>query len=399
MTAHRSERADGLAAPVTAGLVTAVVGFTSSFAVVLAGLRAVGASEADAASGLLVLSLTMGLGSILLALLTRMPVTLAWSTPGAALLAAMSAPDGGFAAAVGAGVVTGVLLALTGLVGPLSRLVALIPTTVASAMLAGVLLSLCLVPFRLLPDDPATIGAVVGTWVVLACLAPKWATPGAVAAAMLVMVGAGSYDQVAWSQTAPGFTWTTPTWSWQAVVAVALPLYLVTMTSQNVPGAAVMRSLGYDVPVRGALGLTGAATAAGAPLGGHAINLAAISAALAAGPEAGRDPTRRWVSAVTCGAAYVSFGLGANAVVALAGAAPAGLFAAVAGVALLGSFASAASQALSVESGRLAAGVTLVVAASGVTWLGVGSAFWALLLGCALHAATHRPGRRTPRTR
>lgn len=392
VTTHRS---DGWTTPVAAGLVTAVVGFTSSFAVVLAGLRAVGASEADAASGLLVLSLTMGLGCLGFALLTRRPVTLAWSTPGAALLAVQTVPDGGWPAAVGAFVLTGVALALTGLLPPLSRLVARIPTTVASAMLAGVLLSLCLVPFRLLPDEPLAIGAVVGSWVLVTCLSTRWATPAAVAAALVVMAVDGSYGAVAWSQTAPALTWTTPQWSWQAAAALALPLYLVTMTSQNIPGIATMRSLGYDVPVRAALGYSGTATALGAPLGGHAINLSAIAAALSAGPEAGRDPSRRWVAALTCGLGYLAFGLAANAVVALAGAAPAGLFAAVAGVALLGSFAAATSQALAHESGRLAAGVTLVVAASGVTLGGIGSAFWALVVGCTLHAVTSR----TPRGR
>lgn len=376
-----------------AGLVTAVVGFTSSFAVVLTGLRAVGADEGEAASGLLVLSLTMGLGCVGFALLTRRPVTLAWSTPGAALLAVQTVPDGGWPAAVGAFAITGIALALTGLLPPLSRLVGLIPTPVASAMLAGVLLSLCLVPFRLLPDEPLAIGSVVGTWVLVTCVSSRWATPAAVVAALVVMALERSYGAVAWSQTAPTLTWTTPQLSWQAAVALAVPLYLVTMTSQNIPGIATMRSLGYDVPVRAALGYSGAATALGAPLGGHAINLSAIAAALSAGPEAGRDPSRRWIAALTCGLGYIGFGLAANAVVALAGAAPTGLFAAVAGVALLGSFAAAATQALAAEEGRAAAGVTLVVAASGVTLAGVGAAFWALVLGCTLHAVTSRTRR------
>jgi benzoate membrane transport protein len=166
--------------------------------------------------------------------------------------------------------------------------------------------------------------------------------------------------------------------------AIAVPLYLVTMTSQNIPGVAVMKSLGYDVPWRPALGYTGAATALGAGLGGHAINLSAIAAALAAGPEAGKDPARRWIAGVTTGIAYLAFGLTSRLIVTVAQHAPAGLFAAVAAVGLLGSFAAAAVAALESVPTRVAAAVTLVVASSGLEIAGIGSAFWALVAGCVL---------------
>lgn len=366
---------------VLAGLVTALVGFSSSFAVVLAGLRAVGASPGQAASGLLVVSLTMGAGCVLFSWHWRRPITMAWSTPGAALLASLAVPAGGFGTAVGAFAVTGALLALTGLVPPLAAAVRRIPTPVAQAMLAGVLLQLCVVPFAALPHEPVAIGAVLVVWALLTRLAPRWAVPGAAAAAVVAMVARGSFAGLTWAAAEPRLAWTTPSWSGASILAIAVPLYLVTMTSQNIPGVAVMAGLGYDVPWRAALGYTGGATVATAGLGGYAINLSAIAAALAAGPEAGPDPARRWVAGVSTGVGYLALGLSAPAVVTVAQAAPAGLVASIAGVALLGTLANAALQALAEEAYRLPAGVTLVVATSGVVIAGIGSAFWSLVVG------------------
>lgn len=380
----RAPRSADLRQAVLAGAVSAIVGFSSSFAVVLAGLRAVGASADQAASGLLVLSLAMGAGCVLFSWRWRRPITMAWSTPGAALLASLSAPAGGFATAVGAFLVVGALLGLTGLVPALAAAVRRIPAPVAQAMLAGVLLQLCIVPFHDLPQEPVALGAVLVTWAVLARLAPRWAVPGAVAAAVVVLVARGSFAGLTWAAATPHLAWTTPAWPGAAALAIAVPLYLVTMTSQNIPGVAVMAGLGYEVPWRPALGYTGAATVATAGFGGFAINLSAIAAALAAGPEAGPDPERRWVAGVSTGVGYLLLGLSAPAVVTVAQHAPAGLLASIAGVALLGTFGAAALQALAMESLRLPAAVTLVVASSGVVVAGVGSAFWSLVVGGAL---------------
>lgn len=371
-------------------MVTAVVGFTSSFAVVLTGLTAVGATPVEAASGLFVLSLTMGLGCVLFSLRTRTPVTLAWSTPGAALLAGAVAPDGGYATAVGAFVVAGLLYVLTGLFSPLARLVRAIPLALANAMLAGVLLVLCVAPFRALVDEPAAVGPVLLTWLVLMRVARRWAVPGAFATAVVVIVVTGSLSAVEAADVVPHLTWTTPGFDAATVLAIGVPLYLVTMTSQNIPGAAVLASFGYDAPLRPALFYSGAATAATAGLGGYSINLAAISAALAAGPTAHPDPDRRWVAGVSTGATYLALGPLAAAVAAVAVAAPAGLVAAVAGVALLGTFGSAAASALGDEDHREAAALTFVVAASGVAVAGVGAAFWSLLAGGAYLLVMHR---------
>ena len=378
-----AERAAGPGAgqAVLAGVVTAVVGFTSSFAVLLTGLTAVGASPVEAASGLLVCCLTMGLGCVLFSWRTRTPVTLAWSTPGAALLAGAVAPDGGYASAVGAFVVAGLLYVLTGLFSPLARLVRAIPLALANAMLAGVLLVLCVAPFRALVEEPWAVGPVLLTWLVLLRVARRWAVPGAFAAAVVVIVVTGSLSALEATDVVPRMSWTTPGFDTATVLAIGVPLYLVTMTSQNIPGAAVLASFGYDAPLRPALLYSGVATTATAGLGGYSINLAAISAALAAGPGAHPDPARRWVAGVSTGATYLAIGPLAAAVAAVAVAAPAGLVAAVAGVALLGTFGSAAASALAEESQREAAALTFVVAASGVAVAGVGAAFWSLLAG------------------
>ena len=377
--------------PVVAGVVTALVGFTSSFAVVLAGLRSVGASAQQAASGLLALCIVFGLLMIVLSLWTRLPLTLAWSTPGAALLVTTGTVDGGWPAAVGAFAVTGVLLAATGAVPWLGRLIARIPVHIAQAMLAGVLLSLCLEPFTALQHHPWIVGPVVAAWLLAMRLAPRWAVPIALVVAF-VGIGFSLHDSgqtIAWSDAVPSPTWTTPTLTWAAVVGIALPLTVVTVTSQNIPGVAVMRSFGFEVPWTRAVVATGAGTLVAAPLGGHAMNLAAISASLAAGEEAG-PRGRRWVAALTTGLVYLPIGLGSGVFVVLTTAAPDGVIAAVAGLALLATFASSVAGSLEVPTFRTSAVVTFLVAASGLEILGVGGAFWALVLGIAVHLGLER---------
>lgn len=364
---------------IAAGVVTAIVGFTSSFAVVLTGLGAVGASQQQAASGLAIVSLTMGLGCIVLSVQTRVPVTIAWSTPGAALLAGATLPVAGWAGAVGAFVVAGLLYLLTAVVKPLGAWVARIPKAIASAMLAGVLLTLCVAPFRALGADPAAIAPVLITWLVLLRVARRWAVPGALLAAVVVIVLAG--EPLADGSLLPALTWTTPHFDWRTTIAIAIPLYLVTMTGQNIPGVAVLESFGYRAPLRPALTWAGASTVITGPAGGFSLNLAAISAALAAGPEAGPDRDRRWIAGVTCGVVYVLLAPLSVLVTAVSSSAPAGIIASVAGVALIGTFAASASAALSDERHREAGAVTFLVAASGLSFAGISPAFWALVAG------------------
>lgn len=380
-----------LTRPITAGVVTALVGFTSSFAVVLTGLSAVGATPAQAASGLLAVCLTMGVACVVLAWRYRMPITVAWSTPGAALLAATGAVEGGWSAAVGAFLLTGALILLTALWPALGALIARIPPSIAQAMLAGVLLPLCLAPITGLVENPWGVVPVVLTWLVFARLAPRWAVPLAFVTASVVvaisLVQAGSPVDPA--LLLPRIELTAPTFSLGAAVGIALPLFIVTMASQNVPGIAIMRSFGYEVPWRPAMLVTGLGTALGATAGGHAINLAAISAALAAAPDADPDPKRRWIAGVSTGASYLVLGGFSAAFAALVLLAPQAIIPAVAGLALFTAFGSAVQQAIDDPGERLPAVVTFLVAASGIAVLGVSAAFWALVAGLLVRAVLH----------
>ncbi|MCH6232294.1 benzoate/H(+) symporter BenE family transporter [Microbacterium sp. CFH 31415] len=385
-----------LSRPITAGVVTALVGFTSAFVIVLTGLRAVGATPEQAASGLLAVCVTMGLGSLVLAWRYRMPITVAWSTPGAALLAATGAVEGGWPAAVGAFLVVGALVVLTGLWPMLGRLIARIPPSIAQAMLAGVLLPLCLAPITGIVVNPWGVVPVVLTWLVFARLAPRWAVPLAfVAAAVVVGVSlAAEGASVDPALLIPRIELTMPTFTVGALVSIAIPLYIVTMASQNVPGVAIMRSFGYRVPWRPAMLVTGIGTVAGAPLGGHAINLAAISAALAAAPEADPDPKRRWVAAISAGGSSLVLGAASAAFAALVLLAPEAVIPAVAGLALFAAFGSAVQQAIDDPGERMPAVVTFLVAASGVSLLGVSAAFWALVGGLLVRTVLHLGRRR-----
>ncbi|WP_245662545.1 benzoate/H(+) symporter BenE family transporter [Nocardia vermiculata] len=369
---------------VGAGIVAALVGLTSSFAVVLAGLTAVGATPAQAASGLLSVCVTQSLGMWVLSRRYRMPITLAWSTPGAALLAGTGAVSGGWPAAVGAFVVTGVLIVLTGYWSWLGRLITAIPVEIAQAMLAGVLLPLCLAPLHALTTSSAVVVApIIVVWLVLHRFAPKWAVPGAflTAGAGVAVALLAGHRGVAAADLIPRVEITVPQWSWQAMIGIAVPLYVVTMAAQNVPGSAIMKSFGYHVPWRASMTTTGIGTILGAPAGGHAINLAAISAALAAAPSAHPDPRRRWVATMAAGGCYLVLAPAAAAFVAIAAVAPEGVLETVAGLALLATLAGALAAMLDEGGNRTAAVVTFLVAASGIVAFGIGAAFWAVAAG------------------
>ncbi|GAB2834743.1 benzoate/H(+) symporter BenE family transporter [Actinocorallia aurea] len=381
--------------PVMAGVVLAVVGFASSFAVVLAGLRAVGADERQAASGLLILCVTMGLVAILLGLRYRIPLSIAWSTPGAALLATSASGGVSYREALGAFAVTGCLIVLAGLSKTLGRLIAAIPVPLASAMLAGVLLPLCLAPVHAVAELPRAAVPIVLTWLVLGRFAAtrRWAVPAALAVSVVAVLLLREPGEAS-STFLPALTWEVPELSAQALVGVALPLFVVTMASQNVPGMGVLAANGYRADLRPILVSTGAATAVGAPFGGHAINLAAITAQLAAGPDAHPDPARRWIASVSGGAVYLVLGLGSGVAVSLIATSPPLLIETVAGLALLASLGSALHAAVQSPATRDASVITFAVTASGITLLGVGAPFWGLLAGLTYSALTRFPTRK-----
>ncbi|MDR4532492.1 benzoate/H(+) symporter BenE family transporter [Glutamicibacter sp. PS] len=376
---------------VLAGLVTTVVGFTSSFAVVLAGLTAAGATANQAASGLLALTLLTGVSCIVLSSWHRVPITVAWSTPGAALLAGLAPGNFSFAQAVGAFIVSGVLIMLTGLVPALQRLMAAIPVSIAQGMLAGILIPLCLKPFTALSQIPIEALAILLAFLVALRKLPKYA----VGLSMLVAVVIGLWHIAAhgaWAQISavPSLELVVPEFSLAAVASISLPLFIVTMASQNIPGVAVMSTFGYTTPWRSSMLVTGAGSAAGAFFGGHAINLAAISAALAAGEAAGSNPALRWRAATSSGMFYLLFAAGSVLIASVAAASHAGLFEAAAGLALLATLANALGGALADPAWRFSALATLLVATSNLTIFGIGGAFWALLIGLGVHLIAER---------
>ena len=367
---------------IAAGLLAAFVGFASSFAVVLQGLMAVGATRGQAASGLMALAIAMGLSGVVLSLWRRQPISAAWSTPGAALLATSGTPEGGFPAAVGAFLVCGVLIVLAGLWRPLGCAVEHIPPALANAMLAGVLLGLCLAPVRAMGSVPLLAGPVVLVWAAVFHWKRLFAVPAAVLvvvaliASQGVPVGMGSL----WPVVEP----VRPVFTLGAALGLGIPLFLVTIASQNIPGMAVLHLNGYRPPPSPLFVTTGVFSVLGAPFGGHAVNLAAITAALCAGPDAHPDPAKRYRAAVVAGLTYVVFGLLAGAATAFFAASPPVLIEAVAGLALLGALGSALLGSVSVSEGMEAALVTFLVTASGQGFFGVSGAFWGLLAGGAM---------------
>jgi len=370
----------------SAGLLAAIVGFASSFAIVIQGLAASGASVAEATSGLMALSISMGLCAIVASLKTKIPVSIAWSTPGAALLASAGPVDGGFAAAVGAFIVCAILIVLAGLIRPFGRAVAAIPAPLANAMLAGVLFGLCLAPVKAVAELPVSALAIIAVWAIALRFVRLFAIPLAMVTTFAIaLYTSGPIDLSATELiTTPIFI--SPVFSVEALVSIALPLFIVTMASQNIPGVAVLKAYGYEPHSGPLFTLSGVFSLLSAPFGGHAVNLAAITAAMCAGEDAHKDPAERYWAAATAGAVYVLFGLFAGLVMAFVAATPSILIEAVAGLALLSAFAFSIGEATKSPDTRDSAIITFMVTASGVSFFGVSGAFWGLLAGGAFMA-------------
>jgi len=372
---------------VVAGFVAVLVGFTSSVAIVFAAAQALGATPAQTTSWIWALGLGMGLTSLGLSLRYRQPVLTAWSTPGAALLAATSGvalPE-----ATGAFVACALLITLAGASGLFERVMDRIPVAIASALLAGVLARFGLDAVGAVKTAPGLV-LLMG----LAFLAgrrwwPRYAVPGVLAAGIALAAAQGRlrWAEVEWAWALP--VWTTPVFSAGALVGVALPLFIVTMASQNLPGVAAQRASGYRIPVSPVITATGVATLLLAPFGGYALNLAAITAAICMGREAHEDPARRYWASAMAGLFYIALGLAGGAVVGLLRAFPRELVVAVAGLALLGTIAGGLAAALKVERHRDAAILTFLVTLSGLSVAGIGSAFWGVVAGSACLLVQH----------
>ncbi|MCW5637234.1 MAG: benzoate/H(+) symporter BenE family transporter [Rubrivivax sp.] len=373
---------------VVAGFVAVLVGFTSSVVIVFQAADALGATPAQKASWIWALGLGMGITSIGLSLRYRQPVLTAWSTPGAALLVTAGAGVP-MAEGVGAFVVCAALIVLAGASGWFERVMNRIPQALAAALLAGVLARFAFDAFLQLAPDFALVAPMLLAYLAGRRFWPRYAVPGVLALGVAIAAGQGrlAFGGIELAFAQPVFT--LPAFSVAAVVGVALPLFVVTMASQNLPGVAAQRAAGYDTPVSPVITATGVATLLLAPFGGYALNLAAITAAICMGREAHEDPARRWWAAVMAGVFYIALGLAGGAVVGLIAAFPRALVLAVAGLALLGTIGSALAAAVKDESSREAALVTFLVTASGLTLWSVGAAFWGVVAG-ALALAVQR---------
>ncbi|SCK61591.1 benzoate membrane transport protein [Variovorax sp. HW608] len=364
----------------SAGFVAVLVGFTSSVAIVFQAAQAFGATPGLISSWMWALGLGMGLASALPSLWWRKPVMIAWSTPGAAVLAVAGA---GYSMneAVGAFIVCALLMTLAGATGWFERVMNRIPMALASALLAGVLARFGLQAFAAAQTALPLVLLMLGTYLVGKRALPRYAVPLTLLVAILFVAARGelAWGAVHFSAAMPVFTM--PVFSWQAVVSLALPLFVVTMASQNLPGVAVIRATGYELPVSKLITISGLTTLVLAPFGAFALNLSAITAAICMGREAHEDPARRYTAAVSCGAIYVVIGLFGAAVTGLLTAFPKELVAAIAGLALLGTIGGGLAAAVRDESHREAALITFLVTLSGVTLSGIGSAFWGVVAG------------------
>lgn len=365
---------------VAAGFVTVLVGFASSAVIVFQAAHALGASEAELASWLLALGVGMGLTCIALSWHYRMPVSTAWSTAGAAML--ISSVSGlSMAQATGAFMVSALLIIFSGFSGLFERAIKRIPLALAAGMMSGVLLRFGLNAFTAMQSQFVLTLGVFGVYLLGRRLLPRYAVIIALLAGLALAAAQGllHLGGVALTLARPVFTM--PALSLQAIVGVALPLFVVTMASQNVPGIGVLRAAGYQPPVSQLVGWTGIANLLLAPFGAYALNLSTITAAIVTGPEAHADPARRYVAGIAAGVFYLLLGLFGATMAATLLALPKELVWAIAGFALLGTIGNGLLTALSHERHREPALVTFLVTASGITLFGIGSAFWGLLAG------------------
>lgn len=373
-------KAADLKAPIIAGTVASITGTAATTAIFLSAFVAIGATKEQTVSMVAIMLVFYGALSILLSWRFKMPLSVVWSTPGAALLAGSSVTGIGFNNAMGGILVCGLLLALTGLWPKLGEIVSAIPKSIASAMLAGVIFSFCVAPFAASAEYPTLVLPVIVVWLLLYWLAPLWASPIAIVLAF-TLIGLNQGLSVTASDWLVTVNLVQPSFSLGSVFTIAIPLYLVAMASQNIPGIAIMNSYGFKVPFRASLTTTGLGTVVAAFLGGFVMNLAAITAALNANEQAHKDPAKRWIASVSGGVVYWIFALFTGVAVAFVYQTPRDLLLAASGLALLPTIVNAFNVMVETASERLPAVITFLIASSGVAFFSVGAAFWAILIG------------------
>jgi benzoate membrane transport protein len=365
---------------ILAGLVVVLTAYTGPILIIMEAARAANLTTAETTSWIWAVTFINGFFGILLSLLYRLPVVVAWPTAGAALLV-LSLPSYPFPEAIGAYLIAGVIIAAVGVTGLFSRAIALVPRPVVMGMLAGVLLRFGIGLFAALPSEPVLVTAVFVTYMLLRRVRFKAPLIGALLVGMIIALIDGTINLEGVSLELAMPLWTAPVFTVNALLGLALPLVALALTSQYAPGLAVLRSYGYQIPVNGALLLTGIGSVLIAPFGGHGMTLAAITAAIASSPEAGADPDRRYAAGVSTGAFYMLFGLFGATAVGLFTGLPAALIAAITGLALMGTIMTALVGAMADEQGREGGLVALLCTGANFTMLGIGAPFWGLLFG------------------
>jgi benzoate membrane transport protein len=364
-----------------AGFIAVLIGFASSVAIVFQAAQAAGADANMIVSWIMALGFGMGATCFFLSLWYRSPVITAWSTPGAALLAT-SLGTITYPEAIGVFIFAGVLAVLTGVSGVFDKLMRLVPLPIACAMLAGVLFKFGISIFDSMMADVFLVGTMLLVYLISKRLLPRYAVLFVLMAGVVFVLGR---SETHFLSTIPfnigSLIWVWPEWNFGALIGIGLPLYIVTMTSQNIPGVAVMRSSGYETPVSPLISWTGFTSVVLAPFGGFAFNLAAITAAICSGEECHKDPKRRYIAGLSAGVFYTIAGLAGTSVVALFSVFPATMIAALAGIALLGTIGMNLKTAMMDDANREAALVTFLVTVSGVSFGGIASAFWGILFG------------------
>ena len=373
----------------TAGFVAVLVGFTSSVAIVFQAALAFKATPAEISSWMWALGIGMGICSAIPSLWLKKPVMVAWSTPGAAVLATAGLAGGfSMAEAIGAFMVSAALITLFGVTGWFEKVMMRIPVAIASALLAGVLAKFGIQAFAAAESALPLVLLMLAIYLLGKRLLPRYAVVFTLLGAVAYVAARGqlAWASVTFSYAVPVFVM--PQFTFAALVSLALPLFVVTMASQNLPGVAAIRAAGYGpdapdggIPVSKIITLSGLATLVLAPFGAFALNLSAITAAICMGREAHEDPAKRYTAAVTCGAIYIVIGIFGAAVTGLLTAVPKELVLAIAGLALLGTIGGGLAVALKDESHREAALITFLVTLSGVVIAGIGSAFWGVVAG------------------
>lgn len=383
---------------ISAGFIAVLVGYSSSVAIIFQAASAAGATPAELTSWMWALGIGMGASCIGLSLYYRAPILTAWSTPGAALLAT-SLTGLTMSQAIGAFLFCSALVVLSGLTGAFQRMMQLVPRSIAAAMLAGILLRFGLDLFVAMESQWLMVSLMFISFVFARQFAPRYAVPFALAAGVIWALTQQQIrlEQLDWSLARPVFMM--PEFSLSVLAGVGLPLFIVTMTSQNVPGLAVLRANSYDVAASPLITWTGLTGLVLAPFGGFSFNLAAITAAICMSRDADPDPARRYLASVWAGVFYLLTGVFGATVVSLFAAFPRELIAAIAGLALLSTIGNSLFAALAEDKEREAALATFLTTASGVSLLGIGSAFWGLVFGLALLLAATGVRKRRSRDR